>query len=240
MYCKNCGKIIAHESKFCNFCGADQQQTQTNSSGDLKKDTVKTDFSLIERNKIDQLFGIKVTKKLIGVYVTWIFLNFIALILTWDYGTDRLFWPFENHSDFEDYDFTEFLFFTLTPLMVLIVNGFFFRKKSVGTSASSISSHNEGDFNQDSTFNPDRIVIIQGIVLLFISIFLNLTAYNDFYPFIVLVIFIIRVIVTIRVIRIAESLNRNKTGWGIFAFVLPAVALIAIGFQRKLLSAKKK
>ena len=30
MYCKNCGKEIADDSKFCQYCGTAQQQVQVN------------------------------------------------------------------------------------------------------------------------------------------------------------------------------------------------------------------
>lgn len=46
--------------------------------------------------------------------------------------------------------------------------------------------------------------------------------------------FIYRIVATIWVSNIAKGQNRDTFGWGIFAFFLPTLALIVIGFQRKL------
>jgi hypothetical protein len=45
---------------------------------------------------------------------------------------------------------------------------------------------------------------------------------------------IIRIIVIFYVVNIARLQNRNTTGWGLFAFFLPSIALIIIGTQKKL------
>lgn len=42
----------------------------------------------------------------------------------------------------------------------------------------------------------------------------------------------IRILITVYCVNKAEQLNRNKTGWGIFAFFLPIIAAIAIQFVK--------
>ncbi len=41
--------------------------------------------------------------------------------------------------------------------------------------------------------------------------------------------FLLRIFSVIWVVQIAKILNRNKVLWGLFAFILPSIALIAIG-----------
>jgi len=45
----------------------------------------------------------------------------------------------------------------------------------------------------------------------------------------------VRIIVLFWVISIAKIQNRNKTVWGIFAFILPQFTLIAIGLTKKIM-----
>lgn len=45
---------------------------------------------------------------------------------------------------------------------------------------------------------------------------------------------IMRIGITVWVVNIAERQNRNQTGWGFFAFLLPTIALIVIGLLKKL------
>lgn len=44
-----------------------------------------------------------------------------------------------------------------------------------------------------------------------------------------------RIFVTIWIVKIAKRQNRNTTGWGVFAFLIPNLALIIIGLLRKLI-----
>lgn len=43
-----------------------------------------------------------------------------------------------------------------------------------------------------------------------------------------IILFFIRLIIVVYVVEKAETLNRSKGGWGLFAFLLPIVALISI------------
>ncbi|HEY9113520.1 MAG TPA: zinc ribbon domain-containing protein [Bacteroidales bacterium] len=234
MYCKNCGKIIEEDSKYCVYCGTNQKQIELTSFGSLKKENQNTIISFFNQNKIEELFGIKISNKLFGFYVAWLTLNFIAMLITWNKGTNKFFWPIESRSDFEDYDFTEFLFFTLTPILILFTRSFFINKKSFYSNVKKSDANNVLNFNQKKTIVRNKTAITQGIILLFISIILNVSFYNNYYPILFLLILTIKIIVTIRVTKIAGDLNRNKIGWGIFGFFFPPLALIIVGFQSKL------
>ena len=50
-----------------------------------------------------------------------------------------------------------------------------------------------------------------------------------------IVYFVVRIISAALCVNIAKGLNRNQTGWGIFGFILPPIALIIIS----LISIKK-
>ncbi len=47
-----------------------------------------------------------------------------------------------------------------------------------------------------------------------------------------LILLVLRIVITIYCVNKAGDLNRSKGGWGIFAFLLPIVALIWIQFMK--------
>lgn len=122
MYCKHCGKEIADDSKFCQYCGGKQgeitsnDETNTSSSANFVKEkkSSKSFFS----DKIGWLIGY-------GVYVC---INILLLI-----GGDsspianKYFWPFGDshlmyHEPFNltNYDITEFIVYVaIIPLIVI-------------------------------------------------------------------------------------------------------------------------
>jgi hypothetical protein len=70
-------------------------------------------------------------KKLIGIYTLWFTLHLVILIITWGteyYDTDKIFWPFQRSSLFGTYDLTEFLFYTIVPIFLII--GIYFLSQS--------------------------------------------------------------------------------------------------------------
>ena len=121
MYCKNCGKEIDSDSKFCQYCGTNQDKTNPNdsekSTQDVKKviviPNIKTNWS-------------NDTKWSIIKYSIWFILN-----LYWLFAGGRSNWaskyfmPFSNEFvEAEDfcryYDFTEFIVYTIgIPLIIL-------------------------------------------------------------------------------------------------------------------------
>jgi len=52
------------------------------------------------------------------------------------------------------------------------------------------------------------------------------------YAMLQLVLLAVRIGITVYCVNKAGELNRNKTGWGIFGFFLPIVAIIWIQFMK--------
>jgi len=46
------------------------------------------------------------------------------------------------------------------------------------------------------------------------------------------ILFIFRIVITVYCVNKAGKLNRSKFGWGVFAFILPLIALIWIQFMK--------
>lgn len=72
MYCKECGKEIANDSKFCNHCGA-KQSTSVKDTRDKK--IVLEVPEVIIKNKIP-----KNTKIFIGFYIIYLFVILLVCI----------------------------------------------------------------------------------------------------------------------------------------------------------------
>jgi len=88
----------------------------------------------------------------------------------------------------------------------------------------------------DYSYEKETYATVFGIIL-FLAVGSLAFFPDDSYDtrnFVGFVLFITRIFVTIKVVKIASRQNRNKTGWGVLAFLLPAVALIIIGQLRKL------
>lgn len=98
----------------------------------------------------------------------------------------------------------------------------------------------------DKSYEGDQHAAVFGIIVMSINLGILFTTkiYDTDSPtntgLVALVNSIYRVIVTIWVVNIAKNQNRNRGGWGILAFILPNLALIIIGFSRKLLRSKSE
>ncbi len=95
----------------------------------------------------------------------------------------------------------------------------------------------------DLTYEKETDVIMAGIVLLLTPLFLKLNGaftYENEQSFFTskakfaLVALLVRIVVAIWVIGIAGRQNRNTTGWGFYAFILPSISLINVGCLRRL------
>lgn len=81
------------------------------------------------------------------------------------------------------------------------------------------------------------ILILVGMLLSIIFKpfeFDNSNSYNQFKIFAAITTLLLRILITIWVVNIAKRQNRNSFNWGIFAFLLPSIALIIIGMLRKI------
>ena len=147
MHCKHCGKQIANDSKFCSFCGGNvesiesldhpKQETKQNLSS-KKDESSKTDIKdeqIINPKtvkKIEGLLGIGLSKKVIGIYLVWFLIHLVLLLIYWnseDSFTRQYFWPFSKYSTIESYHFTEFFFYTIIPILILVIINLFKQPK---------------------------------------------------------------------------------------------------------------
>lgn len=120
MFCKNCGQLIGDQSKFCSFCGTLQQQPATSSNPEhfVNHRTIQ---------KLESIFGINISKQIVGYYLIWFSIHLILLLVNWDvseYANER-FWPFSVRSRIEHYDLSEFLLYSLLPLIILVIINLF-------------------------------------------------------------------------------------------------------------------
>lgn len=114
MYCKHCGKEIADDSKYCQYCGGYQGQESKSSSNGL--------FASFAKQKKGWI-----------LYLIWVSVNYIVYLIGnkghqgWNYYTpqDTIF-PFPNSGyhwfDIDSYDFSEFIIYCfIIPLIVYLV-----------------------------------------------------------------------------------------------------------------------
>jgi predicted MFS family arabinose efflux permease len=158
------------------------------------------------------------------------------LLINWDSSStaNDHFYPFGKRADIEDYDFSEFLLYTIVPLIVLIIINLFKQPTEIRQKALQ----SKFDLNYEKDLTPTII----GIFLFTISLIVYFTNINNDVKgntqltdaVISIISFVMRIAITIWVYAISNKLNRNTTAWSIFAFILPSVALITIGLQRKL------
>lgn len=114
MYCKHCGKEIADDSKYCQYCGGSQGQESKSSSNGLF-----ASFAIHKKGWI--------------LYLIWVSVNYIVYLIgnkeyhnIWwgkdDHPQDTIF-PFPKYSydwfDIDSYDFSEFIIYSfIIPLII--------------------------------------------------------------------------------------------------------------------------
>jgi hypothetical protein len=134
MYCKQCGKQIADNSKYCQFCGSEQEEKTT-----IQEDTNSEMKKIIEIPSIKTNISEK-GKKWLYIYLTWFLLNFVFIFVKkYDYSS-RCFWPFQKDWgnspwDLKYYDFSEFLVYAI--LIPMVVFGYYKYKEKKKESTSN-------------------------------------------------------------------------------------------------------
>jgi len=89
----------------------------------------------------------------------------------------------------------------------------------------------------DTSYQKETDATVFGVILIVLNFgVLQFGGIKDaaLYSAILIIGFFLRIIVTIWCSNIAKRQNRDSFGWGFFAFMLPSLALIIIGLQRKL------
>ena len=120
MFCKNCGQPIANQSRFCSYCGTLQQQPATSANPEhiVNPRTIQ---------KLERVFGINFSKQIVGYYLVWFSIHLILLLVNWkvrEYANEK-FWPFSERSRLDHYDLSEFLLYSLVPLIILVIINLF-------------------------------------------------------------------------------------------------------------------
>ena len=142
MYCIECGTKILENSKFCSNCGYKQiEQLPLN---------IKKENEIIERKKSQQgntqeiSINYNFLRKSIGWYCAWVLINLAILLIYSDGIFDngnmgaKYFWPFgrgiyTNWGNLEvsHYDITEFLVYTIFPIVILFIISLIKSDKSI-------------------------------------------------------------------------------------------------------------
>ncbi|MEI6880492.1 MAG: zinc ribbon domain-containing protein [Bacteroidota bacterium] len=242
MHCKHCGNQIENDSNFCSVCGGKVNPIEQSAFAQpLHKDlaTPQQNTNLQIDRKLEEVFGIEISKPVIGIYMLWFLLHLILLLSNWntiDYA-NKYFWPFSKYSQISDtkyYDLTEFFSYTIVPLIIIIIINLFRKPKAI--------RDEEFETKYDHTYERDFSPTMFGILLLFASGFTNILM-NDIDKYemkemkifaIYLISFVTRIITCIWFKNAAKNLNRDSSVWAFFGFATPTITLIVFGFKRKL------
>ena len=121
MYCIHCGNPIPENSKFCSQCGKEQI---------ISKVETKTEVVTQEVTPNNTLSSFKntISRTALIWYCIWVVLHLGLLLI----GSDGIFdssnmdgiddfFPFNHKSRVKVYDITEFLVYTLFPLLIMFI-----------------------------------------------------------------------------------------------------------------------
>ena len=88
----------------------------------------------------------------------------------------------------------------------------------------------------DESYKRDYSPTIVGIILGVLTLVANIFGIEDpqLLTIIIISLIIFRIFIAVWCYNLARGLNRENRGWGAFGFFLPVVALIIIGFKKKL------
>jgi hypothetical protein len=134
MYCIECGGQIPDNSKFCSHCGKKQIEAEPTLKEKIAEVIIEKEITrqVIEAHKSS--FNYQFLKKAMGWYLAWILLHLSFLLifsreafnsLYSDDGIDD-FWPFDRctYCSFAAlYDISEFLVYTIFPLVIFAIIG---------------------------------------------------------------------------------------------------------------------
>lgn len=127
MYCIECGTQIPDDSKFCQHCGKPQFQEGITVNSIIVEESSSANNVTSKNEEQSKIFT--QLRRYLGWYLAWVLLHLAILLIfsssIFDGGSG--FWPFSGLARCEYckfaayYDITEFLFYTIFPLGVLIV-----------------------------------------------------------------------------------------------------------------------
>lgn len=127
MYCIECGAQIPDNSKFCSHCGHKQTEGEPSLKEKIVEVIIEKDITRQVVEAHNSSIDYQYIKKAMGWYLAWVLLHLGLLLIGSDgifdgenMGSDD-FWPFNYKSRVRDYDITEFLVYTIFPIIILFI-----------------------------------------------------------------------------------------------------------------------
>ncbi|MEJ6616217.1 MAG: zinc-ribbon domain-containing protein [Crocinitomicaceae bacterium] len=136
MYCLECGVQIPDNSKFCSHCGHKQTEGEPSLKEKLAEVIIEKEITrqVVEAHKssIDYPF----LKRAMGWYLAWVLFHLGLLLICssgvfdgnnmgkakfWPFGYREYSWGSDYNLELARYDITEFLVYTIFPLVILII-----------------------------------------------------------------------------------------------------------------------
>lgn len=139
MYCKHCGKQIADDSRFCQHCGGNQDDTTTASSTEVSSDSQGKE-KVVEIPTIKANFSDTTKWWIVGCGI-WLVINLYWLFAgNKSDSASEYFQPFSDKmdSEFSYYDITEFIVYVIG--LPFIVWGLVMLNKKLNSDSQTTSS----------------------------------------------------------------------------------------------------
>lgn len=174
-------------------------------------------------------------KGFIAFYLIWFLLHLILVSIGGDSSSSD-FWPFQD-SDIYEYNLVEFIFYLIAPIPIWCT------WKLYGGDITKLIKQYKNKYKNkyDYSYEKETGNTTAGVFLLlpfeftlFVPLFDPPSESPEFIVVPAICLLVIRIFAVIQCVKVAERQNRNKGGWGFFAFFMPSIALIIIGLLRKL------
>ena len=187
-------------------------------------------------SKVGQLITMQ---KKAGIFLIWFLIHLVIFLVQRNVveNPQEKFWPLGDYSAIQFYDFTEFIFYILMPLITLIIIHKFKRIKPSKFKANKLKFYTS---------------LIAGIFLFLISVLFFYLYYNNlqkieysdeinyetFAQFqqtnviLILISLLIRILISIWILVQTKNLNKFVWSWGVVTFMFPALSLIYLSLKK--------
>jgi hypothetical protein len=218
MYCFKCGSQISDNSIFCHICGVSQPGSKN-----------KIEYSSsVKYNSIWRIpIRVHFSSLNLGLFTSWLLINFVWIVIS--DGSPNKFFPFSYNSDFNDYAFSEFIIYTIVPIVIYVIIFLFANSKRKSTVKSNEIKALPLYFE---TTTPTLAGLLIQITILIIRVGLEEKVLGV--SFSIILIILIRILVAVWIAKIAEKLNRKVSSWVLLGYLFPTFALLIINHKRKI------
>jgi len=237
MYCSECGTEVNVGGRFCHECGNFLQAENKNLHSKKNK------LPLIKRIINGLNYDLGLEPGLFLMYLIWFFINISAFIIS-SKNSQSLFWPISRGSDFNDYSYEEFLIYILVPFFLLVFYSLF-KQTSFGDEViRNITNRKIIKRSRIDIFSKtDYFPIILGLYIIVSNILLLVFEF-DIYKIINLQLERMHYILGYIGVIIYGSIMigmKNRSKWYyLLVFTLPPLALILLGFKKRLFLVSSK